>query len=695
MGDLPTDALVARIRQSFGSWRAPEPAVPRRPFGAPDPKRAEDVLVLPERALTSQVQVCRVSPAEVKDTDEIARLRRRSARAAWTDILGQRLTAIESQPNSPFLGTQIQADNDLKELKSTCLVATFGGDAWAPALRALQSELQRFQTYGPSQAELDGTIDEARSTYRGAASQAPTRRSDDLAARLARDVARGDTPQTPAEAFRAYDTAVETLTPDEVKSVFQKDWSGGGPMLTVLSPMPPAADEVRRAWAYRNFGKPGSVVARDASLAQGVIRLRFANGVVLNFKQTAFEADSVVVRVQFGAGRREIANEDYFAAVMGGQLLSLGGLGRHSYAEIAQIFRDSQWSANLAVGDDAFILSGKTFRTGLERQLQIMAAFLTDPGFRPDLDARLTAALDTFYRVYRTNLALVLGQALTEAVAPAPLGRLPPESRLRQLRMADFGRVLKPALTSAPLEVTIVGDVDEKSATNLVAQSFGALPPRSTVDRGRADTWFLRFPQAVPPVVRATHEGSRDRAMVGVAWPLYVASPARRREEIALNVLDRAFSDLLRRRVRVELGKAYSPEAELSMPDYADQGRMVAVVETSPAEVDDIVSEIRKLAARLAGGDLPDDVVEAARAPLLAALESGRRENAFWAAGLNGSARRDPQLADFLGTLDLVRSVTPSEVRKAAADWLSGSPLVAVALPAPATTAGAAGGAKP
>jgi zinc protease len=711
VGDLPVEALQERIRQTFGSWRGQGAATPRRPYGAADPHRAEDVQTLAARTVAGRVRVCRAGPADPSAKDDMPRLRLESARAAWRSVLAQRLTAILNAPSPPFLTTDIESGDGLKEARSPCLEAVISGDDWAPALRALQLELRRFDAFGPSQAELDSAVDETRSTYRGGATQASTRRSADLAAEISEKALDGGVVATPAEAFRDYDTAVETLTPAEVTQAFRKDWSTGGPLLFVVSPNPPSPEEVRRAWAegeaapapgrakaedapswaYHDFGPAGRVVSREPHPGPGFVRFRFANGVVLNFKQTAFTADSVSVRVSFGAGRREIPSPDYVASVFGAELFPEGGLGRHSYSQIARMYRDNEWSFKLSIGDEAFSLSSRTTRGGLDDELNLLTAFVTDPGFRPDVDARLKAAMETGYRSYRTNLELVLSQAVIDTVAAGSPGQLPPWDKLEQLRMADFARILKPALISDPLEVTVVGDVDEKSLLEIMSKTFAALPARPAVDRRRPDTWFLRYPKTAPPTIRTTHEGSKDRAMVGVVWPLYVAAPARRREEIALDLLGQALRDALMRRLRVELGKTYAPDVEVSMPDGADQGEMMAVVEAAPGEVEAIATEIRRLAQKVASGDLPDDSVEAARAPLLTALQSRYQENAFWALGLNGSARRDPDLADFLSLRTLFQTVTPAEVRKAAADWLSATPIVVIAMPeASAASQGAA-----
>src|SRR5262249_48446998 len=157
-----------------------------------------------------------------------------------------------------------------------------------------------------------------------------------LADSLVGDQLAGDVAASPAEAFRAFDAAVETLEPADIKAAFAKDWSGSGPLLLAVTPDPvdpaalktawneaqPAAPRAEastrspaKPWASADFGRPGRVVRRETVQGAAFVRLAFDNGVVVNFKPTKFAADSITVRVRLGRGRRGLARRDYAPAV--------------------------------------------------------------------------------------------------------------------------------------------------------------------------------------------------------------------------------------------------------------------------------------------------------------------------------------------------------------------------------------------
>jgi len=436
------------------------------------------------------------------------------------------------------------------------------------------------------------------------------------------------------------------------------------------------------AWAYTNFGPVGRVVKREAHHSPDFVRLTFSNGVALSFKQTSFQSSNVEIAVRIGAGRHELTAANLVEAQFGASFVVVGGLGRHDIADIQKLFADSAASVTLSVETNAFVINGNTNGPSLLGQLQLVTAYLSDPGFRPEMDDKLAAGVDLLYRQIRAKPELVFSNALGEAIAPGGPLSMPPEEVLLKLHLKDYAQIFQPLLTQAPIEITIVGDVDEASATELVAQTLGALPARRPGLRDRSDAWFVRYAPTALPTVHATHEGPADKAIVGAVWPLYVAEPARRREEMALNVLKGVFDDALRHRLREELGLTYGPEVVMKTPDFGDQGTFEAYAQTNPADADRVAGEIQAVAQRLALGRFSDAEVEAARKPLVAGLNQQMATNRYWAGELSGAENVQDDIDEIRQTPALLAAVTPDEVRKAAMTWLTRKPLVVVVTPA-------------
>ncbi len=701
VGDADPGVLAMRIEKTFGSWVGQGPAPVRPRAERPDETRGEAILALTEPHLASEIRACRVRGADADGPDDVARQRRRLLTSLWTSLVNIQLEAATHQAQLPYLQARFEVDDSSREARVTCLQVMPLDERWAPALAAAQAELARFEAHGPSQDALDDRIVALRAGLRGERDSAETRSSINLATEFAQHALRRETILSPNEAFFAFDAAVETITPEDVRLAFARDWSGAGPLLSIQSPQPPAPEALKAAWeedaarpppppapaataltwAYADFGKSGRVKSRTVMKDPDFVRLVYANGVVMNFKHTDFKKEDVEVRVRFGAGRREIAGDDYFAASLGAGLLPAAGLGRHNLSEIRQLFSEKAWEVSLSVTNEAFVLHGDTNASSLRSELQILTAYLTDPGFRAELDGRIPTAVETAYRSKLDQPSVALSLAIADAIAPGSPATLPSRDRAMALRMSDFRRILGPALTEAPLEITVVGDVDEALASDLVGQTLGALPPRKAGPRERASTWFLRFPDPPPTLIRTTREVSTGQAVLGVFWPLYVATPERRHEEMALDLLASVMSVELRQRARETLGKTYAPVAGTVMPDHADQGYLEAVMETAPADVDAMTAEVRQVAADLAKAPVTQDALEAARRPLLAGLSALASRNSWWASALSGSSVSQAGLEEMRTLPTLVAQVTPQDLREAASTWLTRPPIVVVAAP--------------
>ncbi len=700
VGDLPLDTLEAKVRAAFSSWtgRGPDPA--REPARQPDLAAGPAFFTRSDPALTASALVCRLTPPDPRPPNTVGQLRTEALGLIWRSALNQRLTRLRTDPAASVIGAFVSAEDNRHDLRATCLEVIPLLDSWRPALRAAQRELRRFAEAGPTDLEVETAIDDVRGHLRGDVTDAPNRTAAALASHILEQELDGEVASDPRQAIRAYDLAVEDISAADVRAAFARDWSGAGPMVSVLAPNAPDKDALAQAWAATerepplpayadgktgawayDFGKPGVVAKREVIPEGGFLRFTFRNGLVFNLKTTPFAKNGVYLAVRFGTGRREIEDQDYLAATFGADLFPMGGTGKHSFEDVGKILGEDARQFDITIADQGFYISGEETRPNLEQQMLSLAAYLNDPAFSSAADPHLRQAVEVLYRSGPSDPDRVASEALMKAIGMGEPFILPPKSKFDGLNNAQIARILKPAITQAPLEVTLVGDISEQDAVPMIASALGALPPRIAAARPQADVRYLRFPPGPPVVVRAAHDGPTDKAVAEVVWPLYVAEPARRREEYSLQLLAAIMSDAVRHRVRGDLAKTYSPTVSSHLPDHADQGQLTAIVESYPADIDVLVDEIRLTAKRLAGGDITAEQLEAARAPILAAARRAMTSNRNWADGISGSSIDDTALRDVIAYPDLIASLTLADVKAAAARWLTQAPDVAIAAP--------------
>jgi zinc protease len=714
VGDLPLEEMRQRLAAAFGSWK-PSQAGPLPRHAAFDTINlrappAEDVVLEPNGI--PMLAACRNQQGVDDHLDTLPKLRRATASDAWANILTERLSRLTRQPDAPFSNAVMGEDDNDKAARGACLTMFPRAGDWQRGLAAVQTELRRFAAFGPSDQELKDAVHDLRVSYWSQHKSETVGASPAMAAALADALALGD-PIPGDDADAVFDKATKGLTVADVRAAFAADWAGSGVRLAYVTSAAPPAGALTKAWAdgeaapapttdlaaakpviwpYASFGKPGKVVARQAFPTLDMVRLTFANGVVAYVKTLDGEAErKVVARVSFGAGRRELAPNEALSGMLGAKLTPFMGLKKIGFADMRRALQEHAWQVDYDIGDTQSALGGTTWPSDLNIELQVLAAFVTEPGFRDEVDATLPEAMRAGLRVMRAEPAAAVQLALGDALRPGLPSLLPGEADLTRLRASDFAAQIGPDLTIQPLEITLVGAIDEKTATPLLAATFGALPPRVAVDRSRPDAWFIKgFDKPLAPI-RVNLPGARTAA-VGAVWPLWDGTPDRRREEKAVEMAGRILSDQLRKRIREQLGKTYSPAVEVDIADHSDQGLALALVDTDPADVEQVRAEVTAAAAGVAAGHFDQDALDRARTPYLAQVDQARTQDMWWA-NLIATTHGDPaKIREAVNERDIVASLSLDEVKQAAAAWFSATPTLITALP---ERAGAPAAAKP
>ena len=710
VSELPAEVVLAQLESAFGSWRAVGVAPPRAPMGAPDTKRPLDVFTRADGSGFTSVDVCRLQPAKRDPRQDYAASREGALELIWQDVFNQRMVQRRQVAANQLLGAEVDSWTDNRNVSATCLSIKPTNDAWGPALAAGQAELARFEAQGPTELEVERAIDRVRARLRGAVGEAANRSAATLADGVLETLLERATFPEPRQVLRAYDLAVEDVTAADVHAAFKADWGGSGPLISVVAPKAPTTAEVRSAWVAQAANGPGAayadvsavsrwgygdapagiVAARETVGTGGFSRIRFRNGVVLNFKRTTFAQSKAVLMVRFGSGRRQVDNRDLVAATLGGSTLPFGGLGKHGYDDIREIMRVDLRDLVLRMEPEGFFMLADEPVANLEGKMKVAAAFLLDPAFGPAMNPVLREAAELTYRMTDATPGLKAASAVMEAISPDSPTNLPPKSVLQAIDNMRARAVLRSVLTTGAVDVTLVGDLDEKAAIELVAQSFGALPPRPPELPKKADAYFMRYPAQSPPPIHVRHSGPADKAAGSLIWPLYVATPERRREEFAIRVLASIFNSELRHELRGELGKTYAPSVVSQMPDYADQGVLVAQFESYPGDADALVAATLTVARRLADGGITDAQLTTARAAMLVTNKQDMATNLRWASAISYSSVNDQNLRDVLGYENAIATMRLDEVRKVAADWLKRDPVIVTATSAEQVRTGGA-----
>jgi len=689
VGDLDPPAIEAQVKAKFADWRGKGAAGAPLPRGQVDLKRAPAFGGFVDKAMTNTANVTIYRPFS-DPADTVAERNRKLIQSIASAMFNRRLERLSSKPGSVLLGGSMSVSEVEGAALTTGVSLAAKDGAWQKALSATEQEVRRAMLHGFTASELKEVMTNLMTAFETSAAQADTRRNQALADAIVSTVADRDFVTTPAWRLAHFKAFAPSVTLSAVNAEYRRLWSGSAPVVFVSAkepvgppqqiaavfakskavPVPAQADQSATAFAYDSFGKPGTVVADQMIASAGVRTIKFANNVRLNLKKTDFEQGKIRFEVRMAGGQIALPLNKPGLNLLMTVTSALGGTQKQSLDDLKQLMAGKVVSFGATVDDDAFVSAGTTTRADLATQFKLSAAYLTDPGYRPEAYNQwnnVVPLLETQTRSQPQGVAQALVPAIY-ANGDARFG-LPPTATLTARSFAEAKAAYAPLSATAPIDIGIVGDIDEAAAIAAVAQSFGALPMRSASAPDYAAARVVRFRQDRTPVT-LTHNGAANQAMVIAAWPTDDDKDPVRASQIGL--LSSVLQIMLIDKVREELGDSYGASVASNMSDtFPDFGVLSASAVVAPDKIDEVRAAINEAVTQLRSTPISADLLVRARNSKLENADRMQRENGFWI-GLVARAQTEPVLLDQArGLRARIAAITPAELQAAAVKYLT------------------------
>ena len=688
IGDFDADAVEAKIQERFADWQAR--ADTSQPSAGPVQsgyKGAADIYTHP--ALDTQISVARLGEW-IDRPDTVQNRRDAIVRSIGYGIVNRRLRRLTLSEDPPFRNAGFGTSDIFEAGRQTSLKLSALEGNWKGGLTAAAQEYARIMQHGVTEAEIAEQVSRRRSALENAVNAVGTR-SHERFVGAAVALARSDVvPTDPAFALSLFHETANNLTSDKVITALRSDaiildeplirFQGraapeGGEMalraawdqavaLPVTAPQQSAFD----AFPYTDFGEPGTVVSDTLENALGIRQIVFDNGVRLNLKQTTLEDDRVRVSYVLDGGRWLDTRANPEGTALAG-LLSGAGLGKLSADDLATVLAGRNARFRFSTQTDSFAGTSTTTPRDLELQLQLVAAYLTDPGYRPEALTRYRNSLaDYFARLDATPRAALGTYGAGILSDDDPRFTLKDEATYRALELAGLRETIGTPLKSGALEIGLVGDIDENVAIALVARTLGALPQREstfTTPPGANQRSFTadRRPRTL------YHTGEADQGLLRFVWPTTDATDPETTAGLSLlrGVVGLEINDELRER----LGDAYSPSVSSSPSRYYDGYGTFAIsagidVDRLDVARDAIDATITRLRAKPVSGD----VLQRARQPILETLDNRLKTNAGWLRYVRRAQSEPDRIARYLAAAERYRTMTTADLQAMAVRYL-------------------------
>ncbi|MBB3661081.1 zinc protease [Rhizobium sp. BK650] len=687
VGDIDPEGIEAQIRRRFSNWKATGPA-PQKPDLGTLKEKGESAEVIAVPGGTTSVQIAWTRPYDAS-RDTFAKRRQQLVEDLGLLVLKRRLGAMANRANAPFISAAVGSQDLFDSAHIVVVMANSETDKWQAALAAIDQEQRRFQQFGVDQAELDREITEYRSLLQAACAGAATRTSTDIASMLASSVDDNLVFTSPADDLSMFETITKGLTAPEVNKTLARLFSGNGPQLLLQTAQAPlgGADDVRRiydasrtvpvtapssaatvVWPYTHFGEPGTVAERRVVEDLGLTMVRFANGVRLSVKPTKLRDNEVLVRTDIGRGRLDLPN-DHALAIWTSPAVVLSGTKAMDYPDLQKALAAKIAGIDFSVDDSSFQFTGQTQTEDLATQLQIMTAYATDPGHRPEVFKRVQQAYLNNLDQYEATPGAVISSDFAGLVHSGdPRWTFPDRAQLSATKMEDFEALFGPHISNGPIDVTIVGDITVNEAIHLTAETFGSLPARTDMAQATAAN-DIRFPAPTEKPVMRTHNGRADNAAAIVATPVGDMLSDIQRGFVA-NVAGQIFENRLIDQFRIAEGATYSPQGDMDLSwDIPGYGYYYLYVETTPAKIESFYALVDKIAVDLGSNEVSQDELMRARAPIIETLKRQQQSNEYWIQYLKGAQTDPRRLERIRDNISGYDKVTAEDIRRFATTY--------------------------
>ncbi len=700
VGDIDVPQVEAMIRARFADWSGP-PAPPKPEAGPLDLARHGETDIYLDPALSERVTATRLSPW-TDEPDTIAQRRTNMLKSIGYAAVNRRLAALARGADAPYRGAGFGTGDVFEAGRTTNLIVDAFDGKWRQGLDAAVREWRRALAHGFAEAEIAEQVARNRQAQENAARAADTRSNAALVGAVERFISDGIVPATPQSALERFEAFAPSITPQAVLAALKADAAPlDDPLLRFQGRRAPegGAEALRAAWdaamaqpiaaaetrdtgafAYTDFGPPGAVVTDRIEPRTGIRKVRFANGVRLNLKKTALEADRVRFVLNLDGGDLLASAKNPLATAMV-STLPAGGLGKHTQDELATLLAGHSVSLNLASGVDTFVSAGVTTPRDLELQLDLIAAALTDPGYRREGEVRYRREMANWFLRKDATPAGAIGAAIGGILSDNdPRFTVQPAGDYQKLTFRQLRKTLSDRFAHGAIELGLVGDIDEDQAIALVARTLGALPKREPDFLPREAARKRTFtPDRSPRTV--THTGEPNQALLQITWPTTDESDPVTVQRLEL--LERVIKIELDEEVRERLGKAYSPSAR-SAPSrvWRGYGTFAISVPVDVSDVEETRAAIGEVTQRLATGPVSADTLERARRPLLESYDNALKGNGGWMRLVARAQSEAFRIDRFLAARSLIEGITAADLQETAARYLAPSGSVEIlALP--------------
>ena len=712
VGEVEPALIKKLLPKHFGEWKKADTPATNADYGvkAYTSLRA-DTVTDPEE---TEAEVSFVRVRALAEYVTIGSFRRELVYDIGTWIVNRRLSNMIREGRAPFQ----RASLGVYPLFNVCTYANaeVSGqpEKLEEMLRSLSVETKRARVHGFLAQELE----DAKKSFLSSAGRAAQTEATKSARALIREMNYAITlkrlPVSDAQNFELTKQFLPGVTLEEVAAAFRKNFGSEAKLILATLPEKEGLEVPTRekllALAREAEGTevkalvekeriqnllereptPGTVKEQTEEPDLKILSATLSNGARVHLRSMDYKKDSVLVRITLAGGKIRETPERLGVTEAATLAFSQAASETFSSTQISDLMTGKKVSVSGHAGSDALGVSISGTPEDLEEGFRLAHLLLTRPKIEKSALDRWKERKAQGLDKHRVNVR----QRLWEGMGLLLSGD---DARFRVLTKEEVNAVtleaaqswLEQLLRSAPIEASIVGDIDRDRALALALKYLGSLPGRPRMDPS-LDA-LREVPAQEKPQSRTVEvETITPRAEVIVGWRAadWTAVKERRTLQIAAQIMNHR----LREEIREKQGLTYSIFCFASPSQaYRNASYLGAYFTADPDKIEGAAAIARGIMQKFAEEGPTDEEMETVHKQFRNDIEEGQKKTGYWSGVLSDLDYHGTKLADVKEALEKYTTYTREDLLESLRKYLVEKGQIQV-IALPKKSGGAAGG---
>lgn len=589
-------------------------------------------------------------------------------------LLQNRLSRMVTQQTADFSAATAFSGSFLRHISMASISATCEPGKWGKGLEQIEKALRQGLVYGFTPKELDRVKADLISSLEKQVDQADTQKTSFLSRSILESINEKKLLLSPQQKKDLLTPYIESVSVQDAQDALKRAWAKNNRLILLTgnaqinAPDPPSrilavytASNAATIDKYSGFesghfpylelpDQRFTIRSKQENVKNlGITSIEFDNNVQLNLKKTDYKQNEMLFKVCFGQGKKSEPISKPGLSLVGEGVIKASGLGRLDTDQLEEALAGNKVNIGFQVNDNYFSLSGSGDPKEAERIFQLIYHYMNDPGFRGEA-LELTQTIyqqqyDSFLRtpegIMRIKGDLFLAKNDNRFGLPHP-------DTLGRYTLDDLKHWMTPYFKESAVEVSIVGDFDEKKIIGLASTYLGAFKKRKPFPDQLIPVGKIIFPKGEQ--IEFKPETKIDSAVVRVAFLTDDFWNIRKTRQ--LGVLSRLVSERMRILIREDLGATYSSYAYNDPSKiFKNYGVMHVVANVKPGKQMFVYDKIKEIVESIVTDGITKKETELSLKPVLNHLKVIRKTNGYWLNSVMANASTYPEKFDWANTI--------------------------------------------